>query len=83
MILSKNFKDFRSEDIYNEKINKPNVQLVELIFKKVYDTNTNELEKKTKYRNFFLNRRNKESRASRQSTLVLHASLPLAGGGVS
>jgi len=61
MILSKNFKDFRSEDIYNEKINKPNVQLVELIFKKVYDTNTNELEKKTKYRNFFLNRRNKES----------------------
>tara|TARA_B100001013_G_C24613467_1_gene444185 strand:+ start:718 stop:1344 length:627 start_codon:yes stop_codon:yes gene_type:complete len=61
MILSKNFKDFRSENIYNEKINKPNVQLVELIFKKVYDTNTSELEKKTKYRNFFLNRRNKES----------------------
>ena len=54
MILSKNFKDFRSENIYNEKINKPNVQLVELIFKKVYDTNTSELEKKTKYRNFFL-----------------------------
>tara|TARA_B100000745_G_scaffold299627_1_gene250890 strand:+ start:1339 stop:1965 length:627 start_codon:yes stop_codon:yes gene_type:complete len=61
MILSKNFKDFRSENIYNDKINKPNVQLVELIFKKVYDTNTNELEKKTKYRKFFLNRRNKES----------------------
>ena len=61
MILSKNFENFRSENIYNEKINKPNVKLIELIFKKVYDTNTSELEKKTKYRNFFLNRRNKES----------------------
>jgi len=61
MILSKNFENFRSENIYNEKINKPNVKLIELIFKKVYDTNTNELEKKIKYRNFFLNRRNKES----------------------
>ena len=45
MILSKNFKDFRSENIYNEKINKPNVQLVELIFKAISNLKSSKINK--------------------------------------
>ena len=67
MILSKNFEDFRSEHMYNEKINTPNIQRIELIFKKIYDTNANELTKKKKYRNFFLNRRNKEVNSDKKN----------------